>query len=247
VTRLTLGSLALLLSCGAPATSEAQLPTTSRKPVWVLVVHGSGDTPARWATGLIESLAPRVASADQVEFLAYDWAEASKDKLAAAENGDHEGEAIARVLLAQPDLTHVHVIAHSAGAWVAHGIEEAFERRTQRPSLHLTFLDPFQGLGLNFNWGASRFGAKADFSDNYLDREDGVPGTELPLRAAHTWDVTNQAARGDAYPGKEGHWWPTKAYALIEPGFALSAEVTGHFDATALRARFPPGVTEAAQ
>lgn len=232
---------ALAAGCGRP-TSEDQLPPAAPGEVWVLVVHGSGDTPQRWAVGLIDALRPRV-TAPGVTFLAYDWSLAARDKLDAAGQGTREGEAIARVLLARPPA-HLHVIAHSAGAFVAHGLEEALAGQAGRPPLHLTFLDPFLGLGLDFGWGQTRFGASADFADSYLDRGDGVPGTEISVRAAHTFDVTRMAARDGGYAGSEGHWWPTAAYALASPGFELSLEASGGFDGGALRARFPPGGIE---
>jgi pimeloyl-ACP methyl ester carboxylesterase len=236
--------LVVLFAACAPPTSEAQLPAESSRDVWVLVVHGSGDGPDRWAKGMVQALEGRLLHPGQVELVAYDWQEVAADKLSAAENGEREGRAIAAVM-AQRKLTHVHVIAHSAGAHVAHGIELAFSEASSRPTLHLTLLDPYQGKGLDFGWGATQFGAKADFTDALLNLGDGVPGTEGAVKAAHTFDVTASKPLGPEWAGSKGHWWPTADYLEIKPGFDLSYEAAGAFNAKALRAAWPPAVTEA--
>ncbi len=243
--RQLLPVLLLALSCAPPPTSEAQLPAASSRDVWLLIIHGSGDGPGRWATGMAEALRPRFAEPDRLEVLAYDWHDAAVDKLSAAVNGRREGRAIAEVI-ASRGLSHVHVIAHSAGAHVAHGLELAWsEQPAPRPTLHLTLLDPFLGEGLDFEWGRTRFGTKADFTEGLLNRGDGVPGTEVAVQAAHTFDVTGSKPSGAAWAGKEGHWWPTSAYAELDPAFFdASLEASGQFDAEALRARWPAGQTE---
>lgn len=234
-------ALVFFASCAPPATSEGQLPPADGRGVWVLVVHGSGDTPGRWAEGLIERLRPQLALPSRTVLVAYDWAEAAQDKLAAPGNGQAEGRALAQALVAR-GATHVHVIAHSAGAHVAYGVELGLEEVEARPTLHLTLLDPFLGMGLDFEWGASRFGAKADFVEQYLNAGDGVPGTDVAVKAAHVFDVSALKPAGMA--AREGHWWPTSAYQEVEPGAGNSLEVSGVFDAEVLRGRWPAGVTE---
>ncbi len=234
--------LLALAGCGAPPTTESQLPPAGRD-VWVLVVHGSGDGPERWASPMVERLSPRVKVPSRVEWIAYDWRAAAVDKLSAAERGQAEGAAIARVLRERP-LSHVHVVAHSAGAHVAFGIEEAMASWPSRPTLHLTLLDPFLGKGLDFDWGRTRFGARADFTEAFLNRGDGVPGTEAVVQAAHTFDVTNTSTKPSGLTGSQAHWWPIDAYGAVEPGFSNSWEVAGAFDGAELVARFPSGQSE---
>lgn len=233
----------LFVSCAPPATSEAQLPQASARDVWVLVVHGSGDGPERWAAGMVDALRLRLVAPERVELLAYDWRDAARDKLSAAGNGRREGAAIAAVV-AERELAHVHVIAHSAGAHVAHGLELALARLDRRPTLHLTLLDPFLGEGLDFEWGATRFGTHADFTEDVFNTGDGVPGTDVAVKAAHAFDVSALKPPGETWAGKEGHWWPTQAYLELDPGVALSLEASGAFDAEALRARWPAGELE---
>lgn len=230
--------IAALSGCAASTAPTATLPE-STKDVWVLVVHGSGDGPERWAQPAIDALSPRVKAPLEVEWVAWDWRDAAKDRLSAADKGQAEGAAIAQQLRERP-VRHVHVIAHSAGAHVAYGLEQALSSWESRPTLHLTLLDPFLGVGLDFEWGRTRFGAKADFVEQWLNRGDGVPGTEVAVNAAHVFDVTDSATK-PALTGSQPHWWPIDAYLTLEPGFSTSLEAAGAFDAAALRARFPAG------
>ncbi|MDX2008550.1 MAG: hypothetical protein SFW67_00085 [Myxococcaceae bacterium] len=230
----------LATACGASSTSEAQLPDSAGRDIWVLVVHGAGDGPERWATSMVEQLTPRLAAPERVVFVAYDWKDAARDRLAAPGAGHREGEAIAAAL-ATRGVTHLHVIAHSAGAHVAYGLEQGLARLERAPTVHLTLLDPFLGLGLDFEWGRSRLARRADFAESWLNRGDGVPGTEAPVDAAHTFDVTNAASRPAGLTGSQPHWWPIDAFLALEPGVALALETSGEFAPERLRERFPPG------
>jgi hypothetical protein len=228
------------MACGGPRTREAQLPEALGRDVWVLLVHGAGDGPERWATPMADDLRSRLALPTRVQLIAYDWADAAKDRLAAPGAGQAEGAAIAKALEGR-GVTHLHVIAHSAGAHVAYGLEQALAGRPDSPMLHLTLLDPFLGLGLDFEWGRSRFGRRADFAESWLNRGDGVPGTESPVDAAHTFDVTSSASRPKGLTGSQPHWWPIDAYRTLEPGMGNALEVHGTFDLDVLQERFPPG------
>jgi hypothetical protein len=221
---------------------ESQLPAAGRD-VWVLVVHGSGDGPERWATEMIDRLSPRVRLPARIEWVAYDWRAAAADKLSAAERGQSEGAAIASILKDR-SLVHLHVVAHSAGAHVAFGLEQAMATWSTRPTMHLTLLDPFLGKGLDFDWGRTRFGAGADFTEVFLNRGDGVPGTEGLVEHAHTFDVTNTSTKPENLKGSQAHWWPTEAYGRVEPGFLHSWEASGDFDAVALSAQYARGQSE---
>ncbi len=240
--RSFLSTALCVLGCAPPSTGEWQLPSVN-KPVLVLLVHGSGDGPERWAANAKLVLEGRLAKPSEVEIVAYDWRAAAADKLSAAGNGESEGAAVGKALL-ERGLQHVHVVAHSAGAFVAAGLEQQFASATTRPTLHLTFLDPFLGKGLDFGWGATRFGTTADFVESYLNTGDGVPGTELAITAAHTFDVTMSASK-PSLSGSAAHWWPIDAWLTLSPGLSTGREVAGTFDSTELRTRFPPGVTEA--
>ncbi|MBL8920218.1 MAG: hypothetical protein JNJ54_15230 [Myxococcaceae bacterium] len=73
-----------------------------------------------------------------------------------------------------------------------------------------------------------------------------MPGTEVAVNAAHVFDVTEPATK-PALSGSQPHWWPIDAYLTLEPGFSTSLEVTGSFDAAALRERFPAGQRQAVE
>jgi pimeloyl-ACP methyl ester carboxylesterase len=229
------------LSCGPQiATKEAQLPVASLKDVWVIVLHGSGDNAERWPKDMVETLRGMSVMPERVEWIAYDWSEAALDRLTVADNGELEGRAIAAIIR-ERGLSHVHVIGHSAAAHVAEGIEAGLAEMEGRPTLHLSLLDPYLGRDLDFNWGKTRIGTVADFTDQWLNIGDGVPGTDAPITSAHVFDVTKAPG---APGGRKGHFWPTQAYLAIEPGPSLGYEMTGTFDLEALRAAWPVGATE---
>lgn len=214
-----------LIACAKSPTHADQLIAAPHpEPVWTLFVHGSGDDPSVFDE-LAPALLARAPDAD-VAWVRYDWREPAAKKLSAPEAGFREGTAIADVLL-DAALDHVHVIAHSVGAHVAHGIEVAFAEADAPPTLHLTLLDPFVGRGLDFAWGRDRIGASADVTEVYFVIGDGVPSTEAPLTHAINVDTSATVPADDAWAGSEAHWWPIAAYPLAIPGFDLSWEVTG--------------------
>lgn len=239
----------LACACGVPAAAPAHLPDSSAT-TWVFVIHGSGDGPDSWPNemiGTLKSVADPVTSMNvpDTEFVAWDWQEAARDKLTAAERGQAEGAAIAEALQSTK-VKHLHVIAHSAGAHVALGLEEAIAQWPEQPVIHLTLLDPFLGKGLDFAWGRSRMGAHSDYVEQWMNVGDGVPGTDFTVDAAHVFDVTHMAGK-PMFTDSRAHWWPISTYqsqGLWDRGLRRSREVSGHFDAAALRAEFPPGVTE---
>jgi hypothetical protein len=223
------------------------LPDSSAT-TWILLIHGSGDGPERWAQPMIELLRPRVpvAVSSDVQFVAWDWKEAARDKLTAAERGQAEGVALAEALRST-NVRYLHVIAHSAGAHVALGLEQALaEWPDRRPVVQLTLLDPFLGKGLDFEWARSRLGAHSDFVEQWINVGDGVPGTETTVDAAHVFDVSHSVAKPQGLTGSQAHWWPIDAYPLLDRG-TLEPGFYGFFGFTNanLKVSFPPGVTEA--
>ena len=96
-----------------------------------------------------------------------------------------------KVLKLSLEWDHVHLIGHSAGAWVISEVSEAVARYTEA-SIHLTFLDayvpPF--------WDESRLGKVAEdpnvayWADHYFTRDLTLGATEKPLPYAHNVDLT---------------------------------------------------------
>ena len=96
--------------------------------------------------------------------------------------------------------------------------------RRREVVIQSTYLDPVSVYGgLFWNYGLTRFGACADFSDAYIDTEDGVPGSNQRLPSAHTFDVT-QARKRTTFSGSP-HVWPTAYYQqLVQRGQHLDLQ-----------------------
>ena len=120
------------------------------------------------------------------------WVFSADDALnSAKQEGKHLGESIAA-----QGWTHVHLIAHSAGAALIQSATEAIKNANSSIIVHETFLDPFVGSSLG---GIYTYGRRADWADQYFsnDKETDVdyfsnvfliaPYTESP--AFHSYNV----------------------------------------------------------
>jgi hypothetical protein len=106
----------------------------------------------------------------------------------------------------------VHLVGHSAGAYLLDPLCAALKERAARPvRVEMTFLDPigFQGA-FDWGWGARNYGACADYAEAFINTDDGVPGTNAPLARAFNVDVTD-AGRRAAFAAS-GHRWPVRYY-----------------------------------
>lgn len=207
-------ALALTLSsCGGPDTEAEQLPpATPARDRLVLAIHGGGDDPQVWAEGLLDALGPRLPSPARWERVAYDWEDAASNRSKAAKRGLALGEELAGELLAMdPPYEHVLIIAHSVGAFVAHGLSVELGLAAGGPRVHVIFLDPFTMRGV-FDWdhGQSLFGQGAAVAESYYNSDDPAPTTNEPLEHARNVDVT--ALRPGDLDEDSWHWWPIDAW-----------------------------------
>lgn len=190
-------------------------------PHVVIVAHGLGDTPESWSDQLSQTLAAQDRSA---QVIALDWNPYSKNTFRCSVDGKRLGASIGARLASSSKIRTVHLIAHSCGSFVSLGICQAM--REQRPDVVIqsTYLDPVSVYGgLFWDYGLTRFGACADFSDAYIDVEDGVPGSNQRLPSAHTFDVT-QSRKRTTYTGSP-HVWPTVYYQqLVQRGLHLDLQ-----------------------
>ena len=149
------------------------------------------------------------------------------------------------ILKPNPNFKHIHLIGHSAGAWLVSEAAETIAKQTTA-SIHLTFLDayvpPF--------WNEDELGSLANdpnvtyWADHYLTRDITLGTTQKKLTHAHNIDitkadpdisdhqfawnwyqatVTGQYAKGRKYHGK-------KLLCVLgetEYGFARSFEAGG--------------------
>lgn len=176
----------------------------------IVLAHGKGDTPSSWAEGFAHELERSVLN-DGQQVVTVDWRDYSMDMFRCTLNGRRIGQEIGQKLIASKQLKRLHLIGHSAGAFVVYGICEAVKKKNGKIFVHTTYLDPV-GIygGIDWGYGVRNFGSCADISDAYIDHEDGVPGSDKPLKHPHTFDIT-ALKKLERYNGSP-HLWPIEYY-----------------------------------
>ncbi len=234
--------------CDRPAEPHNVPPQGSTARYLLLAVHGSGDTAQDWPADVIAAAADRLQGYGDVwDLVAYDWSAYSEDRSRASQNGLAVGDAVGRLLASDDyDYEIIHLIGHSVGSFVIHGICRSYVANASEPArLHLTFLDPFTGNGF-FDWtyGRRNFGMHADFTEAYINTDDPVPSTNVYLPNAYNVDLTDSPMKN--LSGSAAHWWPVIFYALsienpeIPYGYRFSPGATGP-ESTVSHGQFPRG------
>ncbi len=185
----------------------------------VILFHGSGGRDEPTLMALERRLRGLSSPGAGLVVLRYVWAPYSDDKLRAYANGMRVGEILGEELAGLPELESIHLIAHSAGAYVLEPLCKAYRaqvagRRLALPAgrIAMTYLDPIGFRGpLDPGWGARTYGQCADEADAYINTDDPVPATGTVLKHARTTDVTADPARKEF--GGGGHRWPVQYYA----------------------------------
>lgn len=109
-----------------------------------------------------------VVDEDDWDVVAYDWRDGADANIAQVKLN---AEAIGRVVGQQyrdSGYENIHLIAHSAGSALineAAKVIVAGKSVSQRPSIHTTFLDAFEGLS---GIGSFQYGRYSDWSDHYF-------------------------------------------------------------------------------
>ncbi|GGW73727.1 alpha/beta fold hydrolase [Alteromonas halophila] len=196
-----------------PITFDVEMPEIAdSNSELIVLVHGKGDTASTWSLDFAKSLGNNVLG-DTQQVFAMDWSDYSDNLFRCSNNGRRVGLQIGEALAASPSLKNVHLIGHSAGAFVVYGLCESLKQHNPSITVHATYLDPL-GIysGFDWNFGPRNFGSCADISDAYIDADDGVPGSNVPLAHAHTFNVTALKNTGNnAYQGN-AHMWPVDYY-----------------------------------
>jgi hypothetical protein len=195
----------------APAAPLVVAPGTREL---VLLVHGSFGREEPGLRALERRLQALAATQPGVQVVRYGWSPASDNILRAAPRGAAIGARLGAGLAAAPQLVRLHLVAHSAGAYLLDPLCEAWRgaRGALPPvEVRMTFLDPIGLRGLfDRGWGARELGRCADVAVAYINTDDAAPATDRRLRHARTVDVT--AARVAAGHRGDGHRWPIEYY-----------------------------------
>jgi hypothetical protein len=179
----------------------------------VIIFPGYGGPDAN-TDALLKSviLSDKRAKVQRTAFV-IDWSEWRGNLLRAALDSQAVGREVSKTLLSKQrrNITHIHVIGISVGAFAADALTNAIKRSRHGAVVHLTLLDPFCSRGVfDHRYGVRRFGKDADFCDHFLNTDDPVPFTNAPLQHGHVYDVTNAPSRADftPLPNDNMHSWP---------------------------------------
>jgi hypothetical protein len=180
----------------------------------VLLVHGSFGREEPGLRALEQRFRELAVSQPEVQVVRYGWSPASVNILRAGPRGAAIGAGLGAQLAAAPQLVRLHLVAHSAGAYLLDPLCEAWRDASgaaHRARVRMTFLDPIGLRGLfDRGWGARELGRCADVAVAYINTDDAAPATDRRLRHARTLDVT--AARVAAGQRGDGHRWPIEYY-----------------------------------
>lgn len=208
-----IGSIILLGYANIPLPLDGKVkidPVNDNTEELIILVHGKGDSPASWANGFAHQLQKSILN-DHQQVLTIDWGEYSTDLFRCTLNGRRIGRNLGRILSKNNRIKRYHLIGHSAGSFVVYGLCEAIKKENRVLQVQTTYLDPVSVYGgIDWGFGTRNFGSCGDISDAYIDHEDGVPGSNEPLKHPHTFDVTNLKKERE-YSGSP-HLWPIEFY-----------------------------------
>ncbi|MEO9946431.1 MAG: hypothetical protein ABJH28_01735 [Paraglaciecola sp.] len=179
-----------------------------------LSAHGVNDSPSSWSDELQQAMTaeiyPQLQSVNQ-HHQSIDWQDYSDNvflcSVAGKKIGLEIGERLAEVL----SLKAIHAVGHSCGSFVVLGICEGLKSMNSNILVQTSYLDPVSVYsGFYWDYGIEYFGTCADFTDNYIDTRDTVPGSNIPLPHGFTFDVT--LLQTPEYSLIPPHAWPTRYY-----------------------------------
>jgi probable HAF family extracellular repeat protein len=247
--------------------TQTSLPTYGTIPLpegnqdsLIVITHGwirlneDPVTSSAWVDSMSNSIAQylTVKGLNNWRVYGYKWIDKAHTltPVGALANGIQQGNIVGESII-QGGWSHVHFIAHSAGAGLIQSATEEIRGASlllPAPVIHSTFLDPYDGtfLEYSFVWGEG-----ADWADSYFSR-DLLTGatTQQPLMHAFNTDVTtldpqassNQipnfvssgSVNGPCYKTESNHSWPISFYSnsisssvfpsYLSFGFSLSEE-----------------------
>ena len=180
----------------------------------VLVIPGAGGPDAN-TRRIVESMKSR---SNRVAIYEYDWSAFVGGQLKAPYNAMRVGDFLADELRGSR-CKSLHVVGISVGGFVADRLTARLAAREDAPrQLKMTLLDPFTARGIpgllrpSTAYGVTRFGSALPdgATTNVFNSDDPVPSTNLPLRHAINFDITNAAERRSftPLPGDSLHSWP---------------------------------------
>jgi len=179
------------------------------KPNLVIITHGWYEREP-WAARMALAIQQR-ADGEKWQCGWYDWRRQARrlfPSTAAKLARDSAGPLLGRkILQLSQDWKHIHLIGHSAGAWVINEAARVIARQTPA-SIHLTFLDAY----VPNRWDETELGCITPRSDtvcwveHYFTRDAISHLTENVLTHGHNVDISaiNPGFNGHKFPW---HWY----------------------------------------
>lgn len=179
----------------------------------VVLVHGVKDDLTTWVAPLKRIYEEKASEHEGAGVIGFDWSAYAQSSITCAINGRRIGRQIGQRMAASNTANSIHLIAHSCGAFVIYGACEAIKEAHNPVVVQTTYLAPVSVHGLSWNYGINHFGSCADYSEAYVDGEDGVPGSNRLIPNTHTYDVTD--VRKQSGSEVSPHLWPIAYYGQL--------------------------------
>ena len=144
----------------------------------------------------------------------------------AAGNAINIGQSVVRWYTARGiTFDNVHVLGHSAGAWLADAVADAFAATPLAENVHMTVFDawnPPEGIR-HQEVAPPNMGDNADYAEHYFYRHSAVWYTDSQFPAAVNLDLTDTEYIIDpiASHAKPYNWYIDTAVHADDPAFAI--------------------------
>ena len=206
--------LALEIYCRLPDNFDVrkiEIPRNTQ--TLVLLFHGSNDHQNPELKAIEENFKNYLNFTETTQIINYDWSYTSS-YLKASANTIKIGNAIGIEISNLKNAKNIHLISHSAGAFIAESFCKSYRANGGSAHIETTFLDPFNLRGFSdFNYGVRNFGNCADFALSIINTDDSVPTTNTMLKNSWNIDITNINKPAN-FIGK-GHYFPPFYYLLL--------------------------------
>lgn len=174
----------------------------------VILLHGVGGEEEPMLLKITDRFREGLSDSPATQVVHHVWAPWSDSRMRSGAHGIELAKQMGEELAALPNLRHIRLIVHSAGARFPDPLCETYKPLAVSPAhIEATFIDGMGVRGfLDFNYGYRNFGKCVDFASAYYTNDADVPATNEPLDHAYNTDVSD--APGRVISRLDAHHWP---------------------------------------